>query len=230
VGLFLAAEASFALIEMLRSTQTDTSSIPASCGFFKSEVYGKQIYGEGGFRNTISEQVDEWGTYINGGGLDEDLRLSREGSPEEQTQKAQTLQTFKANLRTGLGFLKETNNCLMEEIKHRDRLSFEIYQRQEQLNLEKESHDKIQSSVEAAEIRAQQASSPYEKTTAWESWLPLGGRPLEVNSIPILIGIACLFLVVALGLFLQMASIRLEIHSPLNAAFGYIGERLGTKE
>ena len=215
---------------MLRPSQKDTSSVPRICATYKRDLYGKQIYGEDGWRNTFTTTLDEWGTYINGGNLEKDILLSREGSAEEKAQKTQTLQSFKSQLARTIQYMRQTNDCLTSEIKDRDRLSFEIYQKQEQLNLDKDSHEKIQSSVDAAELRAQQASAPYEKTTAWESWMPLGGRPLEVNSIPILIGIACLFLVVALGLFLQLASVRLEIHSPLNAVFGYVSERLGTKE
>lgn len=202
---------------MLRPTQTDTSSIPPACAEFKRDIYGKQVLGEGGIRNQLQTTMDVLWNYINGGGLEADLRMVKDGSAEEKAQKTQALQYTKGSYAAHMWRMRSTNECLAAEIKNRDRLSFEIYQKQEQLNLDKENHEKIQSSVEAAQLRAQQASSPYEKTTAWESWIPLGGRPLEVNSIPILIGIACLFLVVALGLFLQMASVRLEIHSPLNS-------------
>jgi hypothetical protein len=197
----------------MRASQRVQSFVPETCQVLKEQVYGRQIYGTDGWRDKMQEKIDKLGAYINSG------ELEQADSEEQENEMKNTVRS-----------LREINDCLMAEIKNRDKLSFEIYQKQEELTIEKGNKDKVESSVEAAEIRAQQATTPYEKTTAWESWLPLGGRPLEVNSIPILIAIACFFLVVALGLFLQMASVHLEIHSPLNTLFEYVGEQFGTKE
>lgn len=138
---------------------------------------------------------------------------------------AQQIQTFEISLPTSkrellerkLQLLRDTEakmqeamKCLSLETNQRQSISSEIYNlNQEAKTKEKEVKTKHEN-VKAAKERAELLRNPYEETTVWESWFPMG-RPLERGSIPVLWFLSIVFLTISFGMFLQMVGVNLEI-------------------
>ena len=106
--------------------------------------------------------------------------------------------------------MQESMKCLNLEINQRQSLSSDIYSLQQQAKEKSEEAKTKDSNVDAAKDRAQLLQNPYNDTTVWESWFPLG-RPLDQGSIPVLWFLSIVFLAISFGLFLQLMGINLEI-------------------
>lgn len=106
--------------------------------------------------------------------------------------------------------MQQAMKCLNLETNQRQSISSDIYNlNQEAKTKEKEVKTKHEN-VKAAKERADLLRNPYEETTVWESWFPLG-RPLERGSIPVLWFLSIVFLTMSFGLFLQIAGVNIEI-------------------
>ena len=106
--------------------------------------------------------------------------------------------------------IQQAMKCLNLETNQRQSISSDIYNlNQEAKTKEKEVKTKHEN-VKAAKERADLLRNPYEETTVWESWFPLG-RPLERGSIPVLWFLSIVFLTMSFGLFLQIAGVNIEI-------------------
>lgn len=113
----------------------------------------------------------------------------------------------------------QLNRCLTSELQERQRLSYDVYQKQKELQSTQDETETAKSVRQAAEERAAEVTNPYQNTTTNQSWFPLG-RPLEETSIPVLLGLSLLFLTAALGFFLHMASLDIEFKSRLVGEVG----------
>lgn len=106
--------------------------------------------------------------------------------------------------------MQEAMKCLNLEVNQRQSLSSDIYSLNQEAKVKEEDVKTKHENVKASKERAELLRSPYEETTVWESWFPLG-RPLERGSVPVLWFLSIVFLTLSFGLFLQMIGITFEI-------------------
>lgn len=151
--------------------------------------------------------TDELATYV-GGTLAGDLQ--NRGTPEQQ---AAAQSRVAANLGT-LRILEEKTaamlKCVQQDIIQKQNYSGKIYNLQMEIEDKQKEVDSMQNTAKEAEERAELLDKPYSKTTRWETWFPLG-RPLQTESLPVLLSFALLFLTLSLGMFLRLASIQLRL-------------------
>lgn len=106
--------------------------------------------------------------------------------------------------------MQEAMKCLNLEINQRQSISSEIYNLNQNAKTKEKDVKTKHENVKAAKERAELLRNPYEETTVWESWFPMG-RPLERGSIPVLWFLSIVFLSISFGFFLQMMGVNLEI-------------------
>lgn len=151
--------------------------------------------------------ITELETYV-GGLLASDLQ--NQGPPEQQA-------AMQARIRQNLGTLtvfedrvKAFLKCVQNDIIAQQRYSGKIYNLQSEVRDKQKSVNEMEKTAQEAKERAKFLEDPYAKTTRWESWFPLG-RPLQKESLPVLLSIALLFCVLSLGMFLRLAQIELKL-------------------
>lgn len=106
--------------------------------------------------------------------------------------------------------MQEAMKCLTLETNQRQSISSDIYNLNQEAKAKEQEVKTKHQNVKASKERAELLRNPYEETTVWESWFPMG-RPLERGSIPVLWFLSIVFLTISLGLFLQMVGLNLEI-------------------
>ena len=106
--------------------------------------------------------------------------------------------------------MQQAMKCLNLELNQRQSISSDIYNLNQDAKAKEKDVKKKHENVKAAKERAELLRNPYEETTVWESWFPLG-RPLERGSIPVLWFLSIVFLTISFGFFLQMVGVNLEI-------------------
>jgi hypothetical protein len=155
------------------------------------------------FKESTIFNTDELATYINQGQLEADIKDN--SLPEAQQGITENL-TKLANKEENMNYY---TRCISKDINQKQDISSEIYTIQKTLEQKREElKDKEEIAAQAKE-RASLLEKPYNKTTVWEAWFPLG-RPLKKESVPVLLGLSIFFLVLSLGLFLRLASIELQ--------------------
>lgn len=100
--------------------------------------------------------------------------------------------------------------CLNLETNQRQSISSDIYTLNQEAKVKEKEVKTKHENVKAAKERADLLRNPYEETTVWESWFPMG-RPLERGSIPVLWFLSIVFLTMSFGVFLQIVGINIEI-------------------
>ena len=146
--------------------------------------------------------INSLATYVNGGGLDTDLRTNN-GTAQQRVSTNLTSLQLKEN--TINRFLK----CITADISLLQSEGGKIYELEKILSEKtKEANQKEEIAKDSKE-RAKLLESPYNKTSVWEAWFPLG-RPLQKESVPVLLGISIFFLVFSLFMFLRLVSIELQ--------------------
>ena len=113
--------------------------------------------------------------------------------------------------------LQEAMGCLDQEINQRQTISSDIYNLQGQVKEKEKRVDTKYVNVKAAKERAHLLRDPSADVTVWESWFPLG-RPLEKHSVPVLWFFSIVFLILSIGLFLQMVGFKLDIGGKVDQA------------
>ncbi len=106
--------------------------------------------------------------------------------------------------------MQEAMKCLNLEMNQRQSISSEIYTLNQNAKTKETEVKTKHENVKAAKERAELLRNPYEETTVWESWFPMG-RPLERGSIPVLWFLSIVFLSISFGFFLQLMGVHLEI-------------------
>jgi hypothetical protein len=148
-------------------------------------------------------------------------------SPSNQSQ---VINQKVAALRETEKELQQAMGCLDKEINQRQSISSEIYALQGTVKEKEKVVDTKHANVQAARERAHLLRDPNSETTVWESWFPLG-RPLEKQSVPVLWFFSIVFLILTIGLFLQMAGFKLDIGtkvSQMSAVVSQTGTALGS--
>lgn len=116
--------------------------------------------------------------------------------------------------------MQEAMKCLSLETNQRQSISSDIYTLNQQAKAKEEEVKTKHENVKAAKERAELLLNPYEKTTVWESWFPMG-RPLERGSVPVLWFLSIVFLTISFGIFLQLLGVKLEISTGQSSSPGF---------
>jgi len=147
-------------------------------------------------------KIDSLASYINQGSLDNDLRKNDAAAQKRVSMNLDSLQNKERVMNLML-------KCITGDISTLQSEAGKIY------NLEKELSEKTKEAnlkediAKEAKERANLLETPYNKTSVWEALFPLG-RPLQKESVPVLLGISIFFLIFSLFMFLRLASIELE--------------------
>jgi hypothetical protein len=147
-------------------------------------------------------KIDSLASYINQGSLDNDLRTNNAATQKRVSMNLDSLQNKERVMNLIL-------KCITGDISTLQSEAGKIY------NLEKELSEKTKEAnlkediAKEAKERANLLETPYNKTSVWEALFPLG-RPLQKESVPVLLGISIFFLIFSLFMFLRLASIELE--------------------
>lgn len=110
--------------------------------------------------------------------------------------------------------------CINKDIIQRNDYSSRLYTLQQDVEeLRKEPAAKKEIVNEAKE-RSAQLEKPYNNTTWYETWFPLG-RPIQKENVPVLLSVSILMLVFSLGIFLRFAGKELRFES-INSANSFV--------
>ncbi len=169
------------------------------------------------FKEASPLNTTDLGVYISGQ-LETDIR--NQGTPQEQAQMQARLNEFLAKLRLSEQSVADYTKCVQQDIIKKQQYSSQIYSLQKEVEENQKELESLEQTAKEAKERAKLLEDPYTKTTRWETWFPLG-RPLEQNSLPVLLSIAILSLVRSLGMFLRLASIDLKLHW-FDSGVGYL--------
>lgn len=184
----------------------DATCIRARENYSSQEKYNK-------FKEQDIFYTDALDVYINGGGLAAD-KIKNDGLAQQRMTEIQTQLSAKEEM---MGYY---TRCISRDINQKQDISSEIYTIQKTLDTKREELKVKEEIAAQAKERASLLEKPYNKTTVWEAWFPLG-RPLKKESVPVLLGLSIFFLVLSLGLFLRLASIELQF-----TAQGYSLDRI----
>ena len=149
-----------------------------------SSLEAYQAYKEA---NPTIFNIDTLASYVNGNGLNADLDKNDAAAQQNVSTKLTSLQVTENTVNRVL-------KCITSDISVLQGEGGKIY------DLEKRVSEKIKEANEKEEIakeskeRAKLLETPYNKTSVWEAWFPLG-RPLQKESVPVLLGISIFFLV-----------------------------------
>ncbi len=154
--------------------------------------------------NLNKEDLD---VYV-GGLLASDLQ--NRGTPEEQAQAQGRLTTNLGTLRILEQKTATMMKCVQQDIIQKQNYSGKIYNLQMEIENKRKDVTSMETTAKEAEERAELLDKPYSKTNRWETWFPLG-RPLQKESLPVLLSFALLFLTLSLGMFLRLVGVQLRI-------------------
>lgn len=136
--------------------------------------------------------------------------LQRGGTPEAQALASQRLNENLGKLQVLENKTAAMTKCIQQDIIQKQSYSGRIYDLQMEIEEKQKNVTEMETTSQEAKERADLLNQPYSKTTRWEGWFPLG-RPLQQNSLPVLLSFALFFLVLALGMFLRMLSVQLKM-------------------
>lgn len=160
--------------------------------------------------------TDELASYVSGF-LPGDLQGATE--PTEQAAKQQRLTENMGTLRILEQRTATLLKCVQQDIIQKQQFSGELYSLQQDINQKEKEVKEMEHTAKEAQERAELLDAPYSKTNRWETWFPLG-RPLQKESLPVLLSFALFFLTLALGMFLRLASLDLRMDWISSSGFG----------
>ncbi len=196
----------------VKATPADTSN----CSSLRPNYQSMERFLQ--YKDSSPLNTSELDTYV-GGLLESDLR--NQGTPQEQAAAQLRLNQNLGKLSLAEQTVLNLSKCVQQDILSKQNYSSQIYSLQQEIEQKQQDVDSLDQTAKEAKERAQLLEDPYTKTTVWESWFPLG-RPLEKSSLPVLLSIALLFLVLALGMFLRLANIELKLHLFESSSSGYL--------
>jgi hypothetical protein len=142
--------------------------------------------------------IDELGNYVSGGNLSRDLGSKKNSAKQRLQSYFTTLQMVEAKVQSMM-------KCLQSDIIERQCHAGKVYSIQEEIQTAKKEAEETAQVAKDAKERADLLRDPYTKTTRWELWFPIG-RPLQKESVPVLLSVAILLLVLSLGMFLRLTT------------------------
>jgi hypothetical protein len=169
------------------------------------------------FERVVKGQIQGYLDAISGYTGDRIQQLKNSDKPEDNALYFSAI----GNLQLAENTLNSYIRCINKDIIQRNDYSSKIYSLQQEIeDVRKDAESKKQIAKDAKE-RSTQLQDPYNKTTWWESWFPLG-RPVQKESVPVLISVSILMLVFSLGIFLRFAGMELRFESIQNSATNFL--------
>lgn len=192
---------------MRRSTTTQDIPISSECSGYRPHYKSLTAYRD--YKSTYLN-TDPVGNYISTT-LGSDLA----GNTPDQTvaQMQQNVQSKLSDLQTLETRVYGMTRCIQADIIQRSERAGDLYTLQNKLTAEEKEANDMELIAKNAKERAKRLDQPYSQTTRHETWFPLG-RPIKAESVPVLLSISILFLTLALGMFLRLASIDFKIIFP----------------
>jgi hypothetical protein len=142
-----------------------------------------------------------------GGLLSSDVQ--NQGTPEQQAEGQGRLNTNLGTLRILEQKVASMMKCIQQDIIQKQTYSGKIYNLQMEIEDKRKEVSSMETTAKEAAERAELLDKPYSKTNRWETWFPLG-RPLQKESLPVLLSFALLFLTLSLGMFLRLVGVQLR--------------------
>jgi hypothetical protein len=177
-------------------------SLSNDCADIRDKYNSLEAYQAYKEANPTTFNVDTLASYVNGGNLATDLQKN-DGAAQQRVSMNLTSLQLKENT------VNRVLKCITADISVLQGEGGKIYTLEKTLSEKtKEANEKEEIAKESKE-RAKLLETPYNKTSVWEAWFPLG-RPLQKESVPVLLGISIFFLVFSLFMFLRLASIELQ--------------------
>lgn len=169
------------------------------------------------FERFLKGQIQGYLDAIGGYTGDRIEQLKNSNKPEDNALYYSAID----NLQLAENTLSSYIQCINKDIIQRNDYTSKLYTLQQEIeDVRKEAQDKKETVKEAKE-RSTQLQNPYNNTTWWESWFPLG-RPVRKESVPVLISVSILMLVFSLGIFLRFAGMELRFESIQNSANSFL--------
>ena len=169
------------------------------------------------FERVAKPQIQPFLNAISGKTGDEMMRLkdSRDGNENVQylTLLSQ-LSSVEANLSSHI-------RCIQKDILQRNDISSRLYTLQQEVEEARKTAAQRKETLAEAKERSSEIQNPYNNTTWWESWFPLG-RPIRKENVPVLLSVSILMLVFSLGIFLRFAGLELQLASLASTTNSFI--------
>jgi hypothetical protein len=132
-----------------------------------------------------------------------------------------TYNTLISQLQVSENTVSSMINCIQKDILQRNDFTSRLYTLQQEVEeARKQAANRKQTLAEAKE-RSAEIQNPYNNTTYWESWFPLG-RPIQKENVPVLLSVSILMLVFSLGIFLRFAGQDLQFVSLTSSANSFL--------
>lgn len=145
---------------------------------------------------------------ISGYSGDEVIRLKDSRDANENV----TYQTLLNQLQLAEANISSYIRCIQKDIIQRNDTSSKLYSLQQEVEEARKIAAQRKQTLAEAKERSTEVENPYNNTTWWQSWFPLG-RPIQKENVPVLLSVSILMLVFSLGIFLRFAGYELQLAS-----------------
>lgn len=169
------------------------------------------------FETNIKPRIQPYIDAIGGYSGDQliNLKNSREVSDNN------TYNTLINQLQLAENNLNNYISCIQKDILQRNDYTSRLYTLQQEVEqARKIAQERKQTAAEAKE-RSSEIQNPYNNTTWWETWFPLG-RPIQKENVPVLLSVSVFLLVFSLGIFLRFMGQDLQFVSISSAANTFV--------
>ena len=160
------------------------------------------------FQRFLKGQIQGYLDNISGYTGDQIQVLKNSQKPEENARFFSAVDS----LQLAENILNAHIQCINKDIIQRNDYASKLYTLQQEIETKRKETEEKKGIVREAKERSSDLENPYNKTTWWESWFPLG-RPIQKESVPVLISVSILMLVFSLGIFLRFAGMELKFQS-----------------
>jgi hypothetical protein len=164
------------------------------------------------FNSSVKARLQTYIDNLGGDGqMYEQLQNSRDSNNVAlAAQKLDDLQKAENNIGAYL-------RCLNKDIIQRNDYSSRLYTLQQDIEGKRQEVQEKQQIAKDAHERSSQLENPYNNTSWYQSWFPLG-RPLRKEMVPVLLSTSILMLVFSLAIFLRFAGKELRFETVTNSA------------
>jgi hypothetical protein len=177
-------------------------NLPNDCSDIRDIYSSVEKYQTYKHSNSTLFSTDALASYINSGGLATDLQKNDAGAQQRVSTNLVDMQNKEAAVSRLLKCITGDSSILQEQ-------GSKIYTLEQTITEKMKEADQKEEIAKEAKERAKLLENPYSKTSVWEAWFPLG-RPLQKESVPVLLGISIFFLVISLFMFLRLASVEFQ--------------------
>lgn len=202
---------------MRRATTIPTED--SSCAAYRLNYRSTADY-----ERFAKQDIGQYVTAVSSYTGDQVMQLKNSRVPTENA----TYTTLLAQLQIAENSLNSYISCIQKDILQRNDYSSRIYNLQQEVEQARKRTQQLKETASEAKERSQDVQNPYNKTTWWETWFPLG-RPIQKENVPVLLSVSILMLVFSLGIFLRFAGLELQIAS-ISASVNSFAKNLNSRK